>query len=203
MRSALESDTQRDALRHDSGQSAGEHGVSVDEFIRLCEERLAEAMGTGSPASGHARLSKEIMKLLSARLGESDRGVDLSLLLHYLALCSAVQTECLLDILPSYAVGSRPSEEAAEQEEGEDEQSIQIPEFRTRAELDAWWDSLPKVKAEVDPRLREKVKTSIRLSRMVIDGFSFLAKDMGLRSGQTLMKMVLQNYLAERLPPDF
>ena len=78
-----------------------------------------------------------------------------------------------------------------------------VPHFKSRAEMDAWWDSLPKVKAEVDPRLRERVKTSIRLSRRTIDGFDFLAKQKGIRSGQTLMKIVLESYLAKSLPPDF
>jgi len=78
-----------------------------------------------------------------------------------------------------------------------------VPHFRSKAEMDAWWDSLPKVKAEVDPRLRERVKTSIRLSRRTIDGFDFLAKQKGIRSGQTLMKIVLESYLAKSLPPDF
>jgi hypothetical protein len=79
----------------------------------------------------------------------------------------------------------------------------QIPHFETQEELDAWWDKQPKVKAEVDPRLGERVKTSVRLNRLVIDGYNHLAKQMGFRSGQTLMKIVLDNYLAKNLPPDF
>lgn len=78
-----------------------------------------------------------------------------------------------------------------------------IPEFRTQAEFDAWWDALPKVEPDVDPRLLEKVKTSIRFSRKAIDGFNYLAEQKGIRSGQTLMKIVLDNYLAKSLPPDF
>lgn len=78
-----------------------------------------------------------------------------------------------------------------------------VPEFRTQAEMDAWWDALPKVEADVDPRLLERVKTSIRLSRMVVDGFNYLAEQKGIRSGQTLMKIVLDNYIAKSLPPDF
>jgi len=78
-----------------------------------------------------------------------------------------------------------------------------VPKFRTQAELDAWWDAQPKVEAEVDPRLRERVKTSIRLSRRTIEGFNLLAKQKGIRSGQTLMKIVLESYLAKSLPPDF
>jgi len=85
-----------------------------------------------------------------------------------------------------------------------DESSVfTLPEFRTQEEFDAWWDALPKVKAEVDPRLKERIKTSIRLSRRTIDGFDFLAKKKGIRSGQTLMKVVLESYLSKSLPPDF
>jgi hypothetical protein len=80
---------------------------------------------------------------------------------------------------------------------------FEIPEFQTEAEFEAWWDSLPKVKADVDPRLLEKVNTSIRLSRMVIDGFDYLAEQKGLRSGQELMRIVLGNYAAKNLPTDF
>ena len=59
------------------------------------------------------------------------------------------------------------------------------------------------MEANVDPRLLERVKTSMRLSRMTIDGYNYLAKQKGLRSGQTLMKIVLGNYLAKNLPEDF
>ena len=78
-----------------------------------------------------------------------------------------------------------------------------IPEFQSRQEFDAWLETLETVEARVDPRLREKVKTSIRLSRRTIDGYNHLAEKMGLRSGQTLMKIVLGNYLAKHLPEDF
>lgn len=80
---------------------------------------------------------------------------------------------------------------------------FEIPEFTTQEEFDAWWDALPKVKAEVDPRLKERIKTSIRLSRRTIEGFAFLAKQKGIRSGQTLMKIVLESYLSKSLPADF
>ncbi len=78
-----------------------------------------------------------------------------------------------------------------------------IPEFRNIEEMDAWWDAQEKVEANVDPRLLERVKSSIRLSRRAIDGYNYLAKEKGLRSGQTLMKIVLGNYLAKNLPEDF
>ena len=87
--------------------------------------------------------------------------------------------------------------------EHSDELDLKIPEFETRAEFDAWYESLPKVHIEVDPRLREKDDVSLRLSRMVIDGFNYLAEQRGLRSGQELMRIVLGNYVAKSLPPDF
>ena len=80
---------------------------------------------------------------------------------------------------------------------------IEIPESATVEEYDAWCETLPSVVPDIDPRLLERVKTSIRLSRKVIDGFNYLAEQKGLRSGQTLMKIVLENYLAKSLPPDF
>lgn len=82
-------------------------------------------------------------------------------------------------------------------------EGLVIPDFATVEEYDAWCETLPSVEPDVDPRLCESVKTSIRLSRLVIEGFSYLAEQRGIRSGQTLMKMVLDNYVAKNLPPDF
>ena len=78
-----------------------------------------------------------------------------------------------------------------------------VPEFHSQEEMDAWWEQQPDADITVDPRLLESAKTSIRLSRLTIDGYNHLAKQKGLRSGQTLMKIVLGNYLAKNLPPDF
>ena len=110
-----------------------------------------------------------------------------------------------LDLLLLAMVSSRVGDQSEEEREYPtfEDYDPQIPHFKTEEELDAWWEKQPKVKAEVDPRLLEKVKTSIRLNRKVIDGYDFLAKQLGLRSGQTLMKVVLDNYLAKNLPPDF
>lgn len=88
-------------------------------------------------------------------------------------------------------------------EEARDAASAWVPEFNSIEELDAWWDAQEKVDADVDPRLQERVKTSIRLSRKTIAGYNYLAEQIGLRSGQTLMKIVLGNYLAKNLPEDF
>ncbi len=87
--------------------------------------------------------------------------------------------------------------------EATDDLGFEIPEFKTEEEFDAWWDALPKVKADVDPRLLQKEEVSIRLSRRVTDGFDYLAEQWGLRSGRELMRIVLGNCVAKHLPPDF
>ena len=74
--------------------------------------------------------------------------------------------------------------------------------FRTEKEYRAYLRSLPKVELQFDPRLKP-AKTSIRLSQRTIEGYNYLAKQHGLRSGQTLMKLVLDAYLATHLPEDF
>jgi len=74
--------------------------------------------------------------------------------------------------------------------------------FRTEKEYRAYLRSLPTVELEFDPRLKP-VKTSIRLSQRTIDGYDYLAEQHGLRSGQTLMKMVLDAYLEAHLPEEF
>ena len=98
---------------------------------------------------------------------------------------------------------SRPPDTLAEDEAAREAVDALMPKFQSRAEYDAWLETLETVEANVDPRLLERVKTSIRLSRRVIDGYDYLAKEKGIRSGQTLMKIVLGNYLAKSLPPDF
>ena len=74
--------------------------------------------------------------------------------------------------------------------------------FRTGKEYRAYLRSLPTVELQFDFGLKQ-VKTSIRLSQRTIDGYDHLARQHGLRSGQTLMKMVLDAYLTEHLPEDF
>lgn len=74
--------------------------------------------------------------------------------------------------------------------------------FRTEKEYQAYLRSLPTVELQFDPRLKP-VKTSIQLSQRTIDGYNCLAKQHGLRSGQALMKLVLDAYLVAHLPEDF
>src|SRR5450756_3242583 len=73
---------------------------------------------------------------------------------------------------------------------------FRLPEFRSDEERENWWNSLPHEDVEVDARLLKTVNTSIRLPVSVIEGYAALSKELGLRSGQTLMKIVLSNYLA-------
>ena len=154
---------------------------------RLCAEYLdsQDESEAARRICGHPRADRA-RKALHARQKDLDK---LSDIIGRLALILLIREKATLD----------------EYREHLELQAIdaEIPHFKTQEELDAWWEKLPKVKAEVDPRLLEKVKTSIRLNRKVIDGYDFLAKRLGLRSGQTLMKIVLDNYLAKNLPPDF
>ena len=74
--------------------------------------------------------------------------------------------------------------------------------FRTLKEYRAYLRSLPTVELQFDSVLKQ-VKTSIRLSQRTIDGYDDLAQRHGLRSGQTLMKMVLEAYLTKQPPKAF
>jgi len=76
-----------------------------------------------------------------------------------------------------------------------------LSQFKTKDEFDKWYDSLPVVSSEkawsFEPDLRKahKVKTSIQLSEYLLKRYQELAKKKGLRGGQTLMKLVLEEYL--------
>jgi hypothetical protein len=74
--------------------------------------------------------------------------------------------------------------------------------FRTEKEYEAYLRALPTVEIQFDPRLKP-VRTSVQLSQRTIDGYNDLAKQHGLRSGQTLMQMVLDAYLESHVPEDF
>jgi predicted DNA binding CopG/RHH family protein len=66
--------------------------------------------------------------------------------------------------------------------------------FETDEQYKRYLESLPQV--EHLPDLKAKpVKFSLRLSQHVTEGFRRLAEAHGLSDGQTLMRMVLQNYL--------
>lgn len=92
---------------------------------------------------------------------------------------------------------------AARRRQREDDATFLVPRFASKQTADTWWKALPEAEIEIDERLKATIKTSIRLSRRTIEGFTYLAGKKGIRSGQTLMKLVLEAYLAKHLPPDF
>ena len=78
--------------------------------------------------------------------------------------------------------------------------------FKTKKQHQRHLESLPHIEHLPDPK-GEPVKISLRLSRRVHEGYQRLAEAHGLRDGQTLMRMVLQNYLnayiEEAFPEEF
>ena len=76
-----------------------------------------------------------------------------------------------------------------------------LSKFKTKEEFDDWYTSLPVVSAEQawkfepDVRKAHKVKTSIQLNEYLLKRYQEIAKKKGLRGGQTLMKLVLEEYL--------
>ena len=75
---------------------------------------------------------------------------------------------------------------------------IELPDLPFGEERERWWKSRSEVEVEVDPKLLKTVNTSIRLPASTIDAYTALAEQWGFRSGQTLMKAVLNNFLAKR-----
>jgi len=78
--------------------------------------------------------------------------------------------------------------------------------FKTKQQYQRHLKSLPHIEHLPDPKAKP-VKISLRLTRRVTEGYQRLAEAHGLRDGQTLMKMVLQNYLnahiEEAFPEEF
>jgi hypothetical protein len=92
---------------------------------------------------------------------------------------------------------------AARRRQRQDDATFPLPRFASKQAADTWWKGLPEAEIDMDERLKATIKTSIRLSRRTIEGFTSLARKKGIRSGQTLMKLVLEAYLAKHLPPEF
>jgi hypothetical protein len=69
--------------------------------------------------------------------------------------------------------------------------------------LRAWLDTLPREEADVDPRLKRRIPVELNLHQLTIEGFDYLAKKQGMKSGKQLMYMVLSQYLSNNLPEDF
>ncbi len=85
----------------------------------------------------------------------------------------------------------------------QDDYDFELPKFKRRQELEAWLNSLETVDAEVDERLKEQVIISVQISKLMLDGYNYLAKKDGLIDGLTLMYIVLNQYLNKNLPEDF
>lgn len=92
---------------------------------------------------------------------------------------------------------------AAQRRQWQEDTTFPIPRFTSKQAADTWWKGLPEAEIKIDERLKATIKTSIRLSRRTIEGFTSLARKKGIRSGQTLIKLVLEAYLAKHLPPEF
>ncbi|MBM3241780.1 hypothetical protein FJZ31_36375 [Candidatus Poribacteria bacterium] len=84
-----------------------------------------------------------------------------------------------------------------------DDYDFELPKFNTKEEFEKWLNSLETYDAEVDERLKEQRTISMQVSKLMIDGYDYLAKEDGLKDGLTLMYMVLNQYLNENLPEDF
>jgi hypothetical protein len=78
--------------------------------------------------------------------------------------------------------------------------------FKTDKHYERYLKSLPQVEHVPDPKAKP-AKISLRLSQRVTEGFQRLAEAHGLSDGQTLMRIVLQNYLnayiEEAYPEEF
>lgn len=77
------------------------------------------------------------------------------------------------------------------------------PEFDSQEAMNKWLNALPREEAEVNPRLKQRIPVSLNLQRLMVEGFEYLAKKQGIKSGQELMYVVLSRYLSANLPEDF
>lgn len=69
--------------------------------------------------------------------------------------------------------------------------------------MNKWLKTLRREAAEVDPRLKQRIPVELHLHKLMIEGFEYLAKKQGLKSGEKLMYVVLSQYLSANLPEDF
>ena len=84
-----------------------------------------------------------------------------------------------------------------------DDYEFEIPKFNSPEAFEAWWNSLPNEDAEVDERLNQRVTITMNLSKLMDDGFQYLAQQQGMGDAQTLMYVILNQCLNEHLPEDF
>ena len=79
---------------------------------------------------------------------------------------------------------------------------VAVPTFESEAELEAWWDALPRVEIEFDERLKKQVDVSIRLNQRTVEALDALAREKGIRR-ESLIQLIIDDYLSNHLPPDF
>jgi hypothetical protein len=83
------------------------------------------------------------------------------------------------------------------------EAGFQWPKFTSQEAMREWLNTLPREDAEVDPRLKKRIPVKLNLHQLMVEGFEFLAKKQGIKSGRELMYIVLSQYLSNNLPEDF
>jgi hypothetical protein len=79
----------------------------------------------------------------------------------------------------------------------------QLPKFDSPEAIRAWLDTLPQEEAEVDPRLKKRLRVELNLHQLTVEGFDYLAKQQGMKNGKELMYIILSQYLSNNLPEDF
>ena len=77
-----------------------------------------------------------------------------------------------------------------------------MPTFKNEADLEAWWNSLPRARIQFDERLKKQVEVSLRLNQKTIEGLERLAREKGIRR-ESLIQLIIDDYLNEYLPADF
>lgn len=93
--------------------------------------------------------------------------------------------------------------EAMKKKSLKDDYDFELPKFNSPEDFEAWWKSLPNEDAEVDERLNQRVSMTMNLSKLLVDGFQYLAQQQGVGDAKTLMYVVLNQYLNDHLPEDF
>lgn len=88
------------------------------------------------------------------------------------------------------------------QEWSSNDEEVAVPIFESEAEMEAWWSTLPRADIEFDERLKHHVDVSLRLNQRTVEGLDRLAEEKGIRR-ESLMQLIIDDYLNKHLPPDF
>lgn len=79
---------------------------------------------------------------------------------------------------------------------------VAVPTFESEAEMEAWWDALPRVEIEFDERLKKQINISLRLNQKTVEQLDRLAQEKGIRR-ESLIQLIIDEYLSNHLPPEF